>query len=173
MKAKVGYSVDVLRTFAMSMDNMLELKEVSKMKARGSFYKIMLGEKADLIMFARETVSVLLSLTLAFRYNESKMYGKTFPEIVSKKIIPELNRGLYNQESVQFALKTDAPEERIHILGAEAITKDKPEKAIALLMILVGLDLEELLLDGAEVQRIFREKHLLSKTFISMEDIKK
>jgi hypothetical protein len=173
MKAIVGYSATKLKDFAVEVDRIPELKEVSKMKVTGSFYKILLSDKRDLHEFAREAVSILCALVIALRYHERKYYGKSFQEIIIKRIIPLLNRGLYGQESIRDSLRNDSPDERITILGTAAIAQDKPETAIALLMILVGKDLEELLLTGDEMNEIFVKKGLLSKTFISMEDLKK
>jgi hypothetical protein len=173
MKAIVGYSESALKNFAAEVDCIPELKEVSKMKVTGSFYKIFLGEKRDLKEFAKEAVSILLALLFSQRYNESKFYGKSFHEIATKKIVPLLNRGLYGQASIRGALRADSPDERITILGTAAIAQDNLEQAIALYMIMVGLDLEELLLTGDEVKEILVGKGLLSKTFISMEDLVK
>jgi len=173
MKAMVGYSEDILNDFAVNIDSIKELKKVSKMKATGSFYKLMLGDKEDIIAYSSEIVTILLCLSVAAKYNKGKFFKKTFQEIVKKAVIPGLNRGLYGQESIRELIRVDSPDEKINILGAEAVSLDKPERAIALVMILVGKDLEELLLTGRDARKLLVGNGLLRKTFISIEDIKK
>lgn len=168
----VGYSEDVINDFAVKVDAITQLRSVSQMKATGTFYKLMLGTKDEIIEFAPEIVSIILAMALASKSSIGRFYGKPFQEIAKKAIIPRLNRGLYGQQSIVNLLRTDSPDEKINILGAAAISVDDPERAIALIMILVGKDLEELLISDRDIKELLVDKKLLSKTFISIEDIR-
>ena len=171
MRSLVGYDVDALDNYAVNVDRILETKKMSLQKITGSFYKIMLAEKADLITYKREIVSILLLLCLQKEQGRGKMYKKSFQEIANKVIVPRLNRGLYNQASISSSLREDRKDQIISIMSASAVADEKFEHVLCYMMIMTGENLEELLLAGNDVQKIVQEGKLHKKTFISMEDI--
>lgn len=171
MKEKVGYSLDILNNFAVNLENIKELRDITEIKVMGSFYKILMGERDMLEVYDKEVVSILLALSIASKSLKGKFYRKTFQEICKKAVVPGLNRGLYDQESISGILRRNGPKQMISILGAEAVSRNKLERAVSLLMIMVGKDLEELLISIKDLKKLLVEKGLLKKTFISLEDI--
>ena len=171
MRAIVGYDASELNNYAVNVDRILETKKMSLQKITGSFYKIMLAEKADLVTYRREVVSILLLLCLQREQSKGKMFKKSFQEIANKVIVPRLNRGLYNQASISGSLREERKDQIISIMSASAVAEDKFENVLCYMMIMTGENLGGLLLSGRDVQAIIKAGKLHKKTFISMEDI--
>jgi len=171
MRAIVGYDASELNNYAVNVDRILETKKMSLQKITGSFYKIMLAEKADLVTYRREVVSILLLLCLQREQSKGKMFKKSFQEIANKVIVPRLNRGLYSQASISGSLREERKDQIISIMSASAVAEDKFENVLCYMMIMTGENLGGLLLSGRDVQAIIKAGKLHKKTFISMEDI--
>ena len=171
MKSLVGYDVGTLNNYAVNVDRIVEVKKMSLQQITGSFYKIMLADKADLLTYKREVISILLLLCMQREQSKGKMYKKSFQEIANKVIAPRLNRGLYNQASISSSLREERKDQIISIMSASAVADNKFEHVLCYMMIMTGEHLDELLLSGRDVQAIVKKGQLHKKTFISMEDI--
>lgn len=167
----VGYSADLVLNFSATVDHMRDLRDIRSTFIMGSFYKTMLSDKEVLMENSREIVSVLLALCLARRANSPKYEGKEFNEIAEKAIIPSLNRGLYDQNRTSLEIRSKISSDGIGRVAAEAISEDKYEKVICLIMILVGEDLDDILMSGNDTIRLLEEGNLLGGSYISEKEI--
>ena len=172
MKRLVGYREDSILEFARKMDGDGTYRNVTNTQVYATFYKLLSENRDDIEVYSSEIVSVMMFLTFVYRGNRPSASGLSCEDLAKKIIIPNFNRGLYNQKQMIDIVRRVDKEQYITILGAKEVSIDKFEKAICLIMILVGKDLDELLLDFKSTNKILSFSKNIKKTFLGIEDIK-
>lgn len=172
MKRLVGYKEDTILEFARKMDGNGIHKETTNTQVFASYYKLLSSNQDDISIYSSEIISVMMFLAISIRANKPSSAGLTCEDVAKKIIVPNINRGLYGQGSITDLVRRVDEEQYITILGAKEVSLDKFEKAMCLVMILVGEDLEDLLLSFKDTLYILEHSKNFKKSFLDIEDIK-
>ena len=172
MKSIVGYSKSTMNSFAVEVDMIHEVKDMSRIQIISSFYKIMIGDIDDLDTYSSEVVSVLLLLNLIYKSKQKSRNRASFQDTTKDIVFSAMNRGLYEQGSKASILRASNLEPAIMNMSMRSIADSKFEEVVCHLMIRNGKDLEEMLVSARKLKNIMLENRLNKKTFIDLEDIK-
>lgn len=171
MYKNVGYDQSSMNNFSVNIEALSEIKKVSNMSIINTFYSIIGANKKDIEENAKELMSILLVLSMASHSKTAKHYGATYQRIMKDVTFSRLNRGLYNQNSIVGILRRDDEVDTINILGAKYVSEGKLESALCLIPMMVGKDMEDLLMDEKELSKLFDKLKILKKTFVSIKEV--
>lgn len=171
MYNNVGYSQSSMNNFSVNIESLSKIKKVTNMSIVNTFYSIMGGNKKDIKENAKEIMSILLVLSMASHSKTAKYYGMTYQRIMKDITFSRLNRGLYSQKSIMGLLRKDDEVETINVLGAKYVSEGKLEAALCLIPIMVGKDLEDLLMNEKELSKLLDKLNILGKTFVSIKEV--
>lgn len=167
----VGYNKDKLINFLSVLDNYDIGSAVTKPKIRASFYKIIMSDIDQIHAYKKEVVSILLVMAAIYSKKSSRNENKSYSTIAAEIISHELNRSLYGQQRLSSLLLRPAEVPAIQLLSMESISNSKFIDTIALLLIFLDSDLDDLFVSDGLLKKMIRDGLYMGDSFATIEEV--
>jgi len=167
----IGYNKTKLDTFMSKVIPDAETFSFEKSKILGSFYKIIMDFDESLGIH-KEVFFILYTMSFINGKNIYRYSDRNFKTIYDNYFIPELNRALYGQQTIERRIAKPSDPPSWVLYAFEAIGNGNFVVAVVTMAIYFNLDIEEMLPSDEFVEFITRKTNILSKNkYITFEEV--